>query len=70
MFCIVLDAERLKHAQAIQNGSSRYWELGNPKNQYVCIGGMGPVQFDKNYPKVSQLIDFENKVSHEKLKAM
>lgn len=55
-------ANETRNLKAIQNGSSRAWELANPRHQYVCIGGMGPIRLERNV-KVSKLIDFKNKVS-------
>lgn len=51
-----------EHREPIPEGSSRYWELGNPNDICVCVGGMGPIYFEENV-KVSELIDFQNKVS-------
>lgn len=58
-----ISAPSKEHLEPIPNGSSKYWELGNPKNQYVCIGGMGPIYLPE-IVNVSKLIDFNNKVSH------
>lgn len=62
MDVIVILAPAPESLEAIQNGASRYWELGNSKNQYVCIGGQGPIYFEDRV-KVSQMVDFKNKVS-------
>lgn len=51
-----------EHREAIPDGSSRYYELGNPNDLNVCVGGMGPIVLEDNR-KVSELIDFQNKVS-------
>lgn len=48
--------------EAVPNGTTRFWELNNPENQYVCIGGIGPIFFEDKV-KISRMVDFKNEVS-------
>lgn len=64
---IQISVPNKEHREAIPDGSSRYWELGNPNDLNVCVGGTGPIVLEDNI-KVSELIDFQNKVSSLALK--
>lgn len=46
---------------AIQNGATRNWDLGDAKNRYVCIGGIGPSVLESQ--NLSKRIDFYKEVS-------
>lgn len=60
--CFQIPVPNKEHREPIPEGSSRYWELGNPSDSCVCVGGMGPIYFEDGI-KVSDLIDFQNEVS-------